>query len=119
MLLRQKKEPITCIIGGSKISTKINLITSLIEKINNLIIVGAMANNFLIYKNLKVGKSLIENDTNKIIKKIYDKALKNNCKIIIPEDCIVGTSFEGEGKNKILSQIFNKMKLFWILGLIQ
>ena len=71
---------------------------SLIEKINNLIIVGAMANNFLIYKNFKIGKSLIETNTNNIIKKIYDKAKKNNCKIIIPEDCVVGTSFDGEGK---------------------
>ena len=105
LVIKTKKEPITCIIGGSKISTKINLITSLIEKINNLIIVGAMANNFFTYKNFKVGKSVIENDTNKIIKKIYDKALKNNCKIIIPEDCVVGTSFEGEGKNKKLYQI--------------
>ena len=65
-----------------------------------LIIVGAMANNFFVYKNFKIGKSLIENNTNKIIKKIYDEADKNNCKIIIPEDCVVATSFEGEGKNK-------------------
>jgi len=58
LVINNKKEPVTCIIGGSKISTKINVITNLIEKINNLIIVGAMANNFFIYKNLKVGKSL-------------------------------------------------------------
>ena len=53
-MVKNKKEPVTCIIGGSKISTKINVITSLIEKVNNLIIVGAMANNFFIYKNLKL-----------------------------------------------------------------
>ena len=47
-----------------KISTKINVIISLIEKVDNLIIVGAMANNFLVYKNFKVGKSLIEKNTN-------------------------------------------------------
>ena len=105
LVIKNKKEPVTCIIGGSKISTKINLITSLTEKINNLIIVGAMANNFFIYKNLNVGKSLIESNTIEIIKKIYDKADKNNCKILIPEDCVVGTSFEGEGKNKNLEKI--------------
>ena len=105
LIIKNKKEPVTCIIGGSKISTKINVITNLIEKINNLIIVGAMANNFFIYKNFKVGKSLIENNTKEIIKKIYDKALKNSCEIIIPEDCVVGTSFEGEGKGKNLEQI--------------
>ena len=50
ILLSITKSPVTCIIGGSKISTKINVILSLIEKINNLIIVGAMANNFLFIK---------------------------------------------------------------------
>ena len=105
LVINNKKEPVTCIIGGSKISTKINVIISLIEKINNLIIVGAMANNFFIYNNFKIGKSLIEINTKEIIKKIYDKASKNNCKIIIPEDCVVGTSFEGEGKNKNLEHI--------------
>ena len=48
--MENKKEPVTCIIGGSKISTKINLILSLIEKVNNLIIVGAMATTFLFIK---------------------------------------------------------------------
>ena len=105
LIIKNKKEPVTCIIGGSKISTKINVITNLIGKINNLIIVGAMANNFFIYKNFKVGKSLIESNTKEIIKKIYDKAAKNNCEILIPEDCVVGTSFEGEGKGKNLDQI--------------
>ncbi len=105
LVIKNKKEPVTCIIGGSKISTKINVITSLIKKINNLIIVGAMANNFFIYKNIKVGKSLVEDNTNNIIEKIYDEAKKNNCQIIIPEDCVVGTKFDGNGKNKNLEQI--------------
>ena len=105
LVIKNKKEPVTCIIGGSKISTKINVILSLIEKINNLIIVGAMANNFLVYKNFKVGKSLVENDTKEIIEKIYKKAAENNCEIMIPEDCMVSTSFEGKGENKDLDKI--------------
>ena len=105
LVVKNKKKPVTCIIGGSKISTKINVITSLIEKIDNLVIVGAMANNFFVYKNFKVGKSLIENNKNEVIKRIFDKADKNNCNLIIPEDCVVGTSFEGEGINKTLEQI--------------
>jgi len=105
LVVQNKKEPVTCIIGGSKISTKINVITSLIKKVNNLIIVGAMANNFLIYKNLKVGKSLIENNTKEIIKTIYEKANKNKCKILIPEDCMVGSSFVGDGISKNLNAI--------------
>ena len=105
LVIKHRKSPVTCIIGGSKISTKINIISSLIEKVDNLIIVGAMANNFLIFKNIKVGKSLIENNTKEIIKKIYDKARENNCEIIVPEDCVVGINFEGKGKNKKLNQI--------------
>ena len=104
-IVQSKKEPVTCIIGGSKISTKISVITSLIEKVNSLIIIGAMANNFLVFKNFKIGKSLVEKNTKEIIEKIYKKAKKNNCEIIIPEDCRVGTSFDGKGKNKNLDQI--------------
>ena len=105
LVIKNKKEPVTCIIGGSKISTKINVITNLLKKVNNLIIVGAMANNFFVYKNLKVGKSLIEKDTKEIIEDIYKKAEEHNCEILIPEDCMVGTDFEGNGKNKNLNEI--------------
>ena len=66
-----------------------------------------MANNFLIYKDLKVGKSLIEEDTKEVIKEIYEKAKKHKCEILIPEDCVVGTSFNGNGKNKDLNSIKN------------
>ena len=104
-VINNKKEPVTCIIGGSKISTKINVILSLIEKVNNLVVVGAMANNFFVYKKFNVGKSLVEKNTNKIIKKIYNKAEKNNCEIIIPVDCTVGTSYDGKGVNKNIEQI--------------
>ena len=107
LVIQNKKEPVTCIIGGSKISTKINVIINLIKKVNNLIIVGAMANNFFVYKNFKIGKSLIEENTREIIKNIYEKAKENNCEILIPEDCKVGTSFSGSGENKNLNDIQN------------
>ena len=105
LVILNRKEPVTCIIGGSKISTKISVIASLIEKVNHLIIVGAMANNFFVYNNFKVGKSLVENNTKEIINKIYKKAKESNCEIMIPRDCMVGNSFEGKGKNKNLDQI--------------
>ena len=105
LVLENRKEPVTCIIGGSKISTKINVITSLIKKVNSLIIVGAMANNFFVFKNYKIGKSLIEKDTKKIIEGIYKKAQANNCEILIPEDCMVANNLDGVGKNKNLNEI--------------
>ena len=107
LVLKNKKKPVTCIVGGSKISTKINVITNLLKKVNNLVIVGAMANNFFVYKNFKVGKSLIEKNTKEIIENIYKKAEEHNCEILIPEDCVVGTDFEGTGKNKNLDEIKN------------
>ena len=105
LIIENKKEPVTCIIGGSKISTKINVIFSLIKKINNLIIVGAMANNFFTYKNFRVGKSLVEENTKEIIEDIYKKAKLNNCKILIPKDCLVGTSFDGKSKKRNLDEV--------------
>ena len=64
-----------------------------------------MANNFFKYKNFSVGKSLIEKNTKEIIDNIYKKAELNNCEIIIPEDCMVGTDFDGKGKNKNLDEV--------------
>ncbi len=99
-IIENKKSPITCIIGGSKISTKINVITNLIKNVNNIIIVGAMANNFLIFKGFNVGKSLLEKNSKKIITNIYAEAQKYKCNILIPEDCNVSTNFEGSGRIK-------------------
>ena len=99
-IIKNKKEPVTCIIGGSKISTKINVISNLMRNANNIVIVGAMANNFLYFNGLKVGKSLIEENSKKIIEKIYSEAKEYNCNILIPEDCNVSTDYEGSGKIK-------------------
>jgi len=100
LVIKEKKEPVTCIIGGSKISTKINILLSLISKVNNIVIVGAMANNFLEYSGHKIGKSLVEKNSQKIIEKIYFEAKKNNCQLIIPIDYNVSTSFNGSCTSK-------------------
>ena len=104
-IIQDKKEPVSCIIGGSKVSTKINVITNLIKNVNNIIIVGAMANNFLIFKGFKIGKSIIEKDSKKIIDDIYTEAKRHNCNIFIPEDCCVSIDFKGSGKIKELDSI--------------
>ena len=99
-VIQNKKKPMTCIIGGSKISTKISVILNLIKSANNVVIVGAMANNFLTYKNYEIGKSLKEESSSKIIKDILLEANKYNCNIVIPEDCLVSKSFEGNALAK-------------------
>jgi phosphoglycerate kinase len=98
-------KPITCIIGGSKISTKIDLISNLIKKVDFMIIGGAMANNFIKYNNFQIGKSLFEPNKEETIKKIISIAKEYNCKLIIPKDVVVSTSENTSGKNKNLSEI--------------
>ena len=66
------KKPITCIIGGSKISTKIGIIKNLIPKFDNIIIVGGMANNILSHKGIQVGKSIKEENCEIIIDEIFE-----------------------------------------------
>ena len=66
------KKPITCIIGGSKISTKIGIIKNLIPKFNYIIIVGGMANNILSHKGNNIGNSIKENDCEIIINEIFE-----------------------------------------------
>ena len=97
LIKRKKKKPVTCIIGGSKISTKINVLSSLIQNSDNLIVVGAMANNFLLFKGLKIGMSLIEKDVGNFIEKINYLAKKYSCKVFfIPTDFQVSTSMNGK-----------------------
>jgi phosphoglycerate kinase len=99
------QRPITCIIGGSKISSKINIIKNLIAKFDNIIIVGGMANNLLRYKGYEIGKSIQEDNCDKIIEEIFSLSKKENCKIIYPEDVVVGKSLEGSAEIKELNNI--------------
>ena len=99
------KKPITCIIGGSKVSTKINIIKNLIPKFDNIIIVGGMANNIIKYMGNHIGKSLQEENSDPIIKEIFSLSETQNCKIIYPEDIVVGKNLNGSPQIKELSEI--------------
>ena len=99
------KKPITCIIGGSKISTKINIIKNLIPKFDNIIIVGGMANNIIKYMGHNIGKSLQEKNSDPIIKEIFLLSETGNCKITYPEDIVVGNNLKGDPQIKELSEV--------------
>ncbi len=99
--------PITCIIGGSKISTKINVIKNLIPKFDNIIIVGGMANNFIEYFGNNVGKSIKEKNCDKILEEIISISKKEKCKIIYPEDVIVSRDLNGSPQNKELNEVLS------------
>jgi len=99
------KKPVTCIIGGSKISSKINIIKNLIPKFNNIIIVGAMANNIFKYQGLKIGKSIYENNIGRIIQEIFNYAKKYECNIYFPKDVKVGKKLNDKSIEKEFREI--------------
>ena len=98
-------KPTTCLIGGSKISTKIKIIRNLITKFDNIIIVGAMANNIIKFKGHEIGKSLCEKNCDEIIEEIFTLGKENNCNIVFPEDVSVGKNFEDSSQNKDVNKI--------------
>ncbi len=99
------KKPITCIIGGSKISTKIGIIKNLIPKFNNIIIVGGMANNILNHRGISIGKSIKEDNCETIINEIFETSKNYSCEITYPEDVLVGKNFKDKSQVKKLSEI--------------
>ena len=99
--------PITCIIGGSKISSKINVIKNLITKFDNIIIVGGMANNFIEFFGNDVGKSIKEKNCNQIVDEIINLSKKEKCKLIYPKDVIVSKHLNGSPKKKELGEILS------------
>ncbi len=99
------KKPITCIIGGSKISTKIRVIKNLIPKFDNIIIVGGMANNILNYLGNSIGKSIKESNCETIINEIFEISKNHTCKITYPEDVSVGKDLNDKSKIKEIDKI--------------
>ncbi len=100
-------KPITCIIGGSKISTKIDIIKNLIPKFDNIIIVGGMANNFIEYFGHNIGKSIKEKNCAPIIEEIISLSKKEKCEITYPEDVLVSKDLNGSCKKKELNEILD------------
>jgi len=101
------ERPITCIIGGSKISSKISIIKNLIPKFDNIIVVGGMANNIIRYKGFNIGNSINENDCDHTIDDIFSLANQNNCKIFFPSDVAVGKKRDDKAQIKNLNEIEN------------
>ena len=101
------KKPITCIIGGSKILTKINIIKNLIPKFDNIIIVGGMANSIINYKGYNIGKSIKELNCENAVKEIFETSKNHSCEITFPEDVLVGKNTNDSSKIKKLDDIKN------------
>jgi phosphoglycerate kinase len=101
--LTHPKKPVVAIVGGSKVSTKMEVLDALLDIVDTLIVGGGIANTFLAAQNKAVGKSLIENDWIDAAKKLLQKALEKNVSIPLPVDVAVAKNFSADEKATIKS----------------
>jgi phosphoglycerate kinase len=94
--------PVAAIVGGAKVSTKLDLLGNLVAKVNVLIIGGGMANTFLLAQGKHVGKSLAERDLAGTAKEILEKAKAKKCEIVLPVDAVVAQKFEANAPSRVV-----------------
>jgi phosphoglycerate kinase len=87
--LDHPERPVAALIGGAKVSTKLDLLNSLVAKVDFLVIGGAMANTMLLARGLEVGKSLVERDLIATAQEIFLAAERAGCVILLPEDAVI------------------------------
>ena len=97
--LGDPERPVIAIVGGAKVSTKLDLLGNLVTKVDRLVIGGGMANTFLAAQGVDVGKSLCEHDLGDTARAILQKAEQENCEIILPEDVVVAGEFAANAAN--------------------
>ncbi len=101
-VLDKPARPLAAIVGGAKISTKLDLLGHLLQKVDVLIIGGAMANTFLLALGKKVGKSLVESDLVVTAKKIMAEANAAKREIVLPVDVVVAEKFEANAPSRVV-----------------
>jgi len=99
--------PVTCIIGGSKISTKINIISNLIKDFDNIIIVGGMGNAMLKNTGINIGKSMCDDGYKNLVGEILKRSKTHDCKIYYPLDVVVSKTLNGSGTIKEINEVNN------------
>jgi len=95
------KRPLTAIVGGSKVSTKLDLLSNLLSKMDTIVIGGAMANTFLHALGIHVGASLCEADMADTARAIMEKAASSHCRIVLPVDAVVATKFKAHATSMV------------------
>jgi phosphoglycerate kinase len=101
-VLDKPARPLTAIVGGAKISTKLDLLGNLLARVDMLIIGGAMANTFLMAQGKNVGRSLVERDLIDTAQKILDQAKVAKHEIVLPVDAVVAEKFEANAPSKVV-----------------
>jgi len=101
--LDEGHKPVTAIIGGAKVSSKIGVIENLLNKVDNLIIVGGMAYTFLKALGNKIGDSIVEDDKLELAKRILKEAKEKGVKVVLPVDFVIADKFSNDAHTKIVA----------------
>ena len=101
--LGKPERPVMAVVGGAKVSTKLELLGNLVGKVDHLAIGGGMANTFLVAQGIEVGKSLAERDMAQTAREILAKAEASGCKIHLPLDIVVAREFKANAANETLA----------------
>lgn len=101
--LGSPKRPVCAVVGGAKVSTKLDLLGNLVGRVDKLIIGGGMANTFLHAKGVKVGKSLCEKDLAATARDILAKAEAASCKVLLPVDALVAGEFKANAPHEVVA----------------
>ena len=103
-VLHSEEKPVTAILGGAKVSSKITVIENILPKVDNLIIGGGMAYTFIKAQGGSIGDSLVEDDKQELALSILKKAKEQNTNIVLPVDCVIADKFDANA-NKDTSAI--------------
>lgn len=101
--LTTPERPVVAVVGGAKVSTKLDLLANLLRKVDMLVIGGGMANTFLAAQGIDVGKSLTEHDMTGTAKDILAQAGEASCEIILPTDVVVARAFKAGAANETVA----------------
>ncbi|WP_102227199.1 phosphoglycerate kinase [Acidimangrovimonas sediminis] len=101
--LGDPERPVVAIVGGAKVSTKLDLLGNLVEKVDHLVIGGGMANTFLLAKGIEVGKSLAEREMTDTATEILAKARNAGCAIHLPVDVVVAQEFKANAAHETVA----------------
>ena len=100
--LGKPKRPVAALVGGAKVSTKLELLGNLLNRVDRLVIGGGMANTFLFAQGYAVGKSLCEKDLADTARDILAKAQKTTCRIVLPVDVVVAREFKAGAASQVV-----------------
>ncbi|WP_406736471.1 phosphoglycerate kinase [Thioclava sp. GXIMD4215] len=101
--LGDPERPVTAVVGGAKVSTKLDLLGNLVSKVDNLVIGGGMANTFLVAQGISVGTSLAERDMAQTALEILEKAKSAGCTIVLPSDVVVAREFKANAPHETVA----------------